>query len=152
MVEMVVYVAVLVLMLVIVTGVVVSVSRSQRLLASSRNINDSGIALLERVQREVRGADSIDTDNSILGVNPGKLVLVSATTTWEFYLTSGRVRLKKNGADVGALTGASTTVTSLIFSRFSSGEFEGIRTRLTLESGTTTSFRSETFYSSALIR
>ncbi len=155
-VEMVVYIALLVVLLIIVVQVVFSVTRNNRIMRSARNIEVSAVEALERLNREIRNADSIDTTSSVLGSSPGVLSLDSVAdgvaSSVEFYLAGGRIRVRENGSEAGALTLASTTVTSLIFNRFSASSTEGVRITLTLESGTSTSYRSETFYSSVLVR
>lgn len=155
--EMLVYIVILVFMLVIVLEVVVSVVRSDRVIETVRVIENSAIASIERVGREVRQADSINTAASSLGVHPGVLVLsgkdgAGNPRTVEFYLSGGQVMLKENGVNIGALSESSAEVTSLIFRRFAASTIEGIRTEMTIESGTSTHYRVKTFYSSATIR
>ncbi|MEK7135098.1 MAG: hypothetical protein AAB780_00125 [Patescibacteria group bacterium] len=152
-VEMVVYIAILVGMLVIVIQVVFSVTRSSQAVRSARNIETSAISALERMGRELRQAESIDTVAS----TPSLLSLdgeddAGTTYSREFYLLGGRLRLRENGVDAGALTHASTTVTNLVFTRFYATSTEGVRIEMTLESGTSTAYRTETFYSSILLR
>lgn len=156
-VEMLIYIAILVFMLIIIIQVVFSVTRSSRVVRSARNIETSASSALERMGREIRKAETLDTAASVFGSHPGLLSLdgeddVGAAYSTEFYLLDGRIRMRENGADVGALTHASTTVTNLIFSRFYATSTEGVRIEMTLESGTTTSYRTETFYSSVLVR
>lgn len=155
--EMVVYVAILVFMLIIVIEVVFSITRANRTLKSARAIELSAVTALERINREVRNADTIDTAASTFGANPGTLSLdgrdaLGAAYSVEFYLSAGKVRVRENGADAGPLTLASSSVTSLIFNRFSATTSEGVRIEMRVESGTTTSYRSETFYSTVLVR
>lgn len=155
--EMVVYVSILVFMLVIVLEVVVSITRSQRVIRSVRDIENSALGSLERIERETRGAESISTASSTFGVSPGVLMLISTDEdenprTVEFYLSSGRLRVRENGVDAGALTEGNVRVTSLVFRRFATSTVEGIRTEVIIESGTSTHYRVENFYSSALVR
>lgn len=157
MIEMLIYITVLVGMLIIITRVVVTIAQYDRIIKSLRNIENSAILSIERVGREMREAESINVSQSTLEVHPGKLVLATTDTsgnprTVEFYLSNGRLMLKENGADVGALTGSSTQVTNLVFRRFSGTNSEGIRTEMTLESGTSTHYRSKKFYSTSVIR
>lgn len=155
--EMLVYIAVLILMLAIIIDVVLSVVRSQRIIQSVMSIDNSAILGIERIEREVRQSDSVDIATSILSVNPGKLVLKSTDEsgnprTVEFGLSSGRLMFKENGIEEGALTEARAEVTSLIFRRFASSTIEGIRVEMTIESGTSTNYRTETFYSTSIVR
>lgn len=155
--EMLFYITVLVFMLLIVIEVTLSIARSDRVIKALRNVENSAILALERIGRETRGMESVNVAASTLGVHPGRLVLSGEDAggnprTVEFYLSGGRIILRENGVDTGALTGNNAVVTSLVFTRFATSTAEGIRTALTLESGTTTSYRTETFYASTLLR
>lgn len=154
---MLIYIAVLVMMLVIVLEVVVSLTKSDRIISSLRNIENAAMLSIERIEREMHQAESVTVAQSILDAHPGKLVLVTTDAsgnprTVEFYLSSGRLYLKENGADVGALTGPDAQITSLIFKRFSGANSEGIRAEITFESGTSTAYRTKNFYATSVIR
>ncbi|MDP3874949.1 MAG: type II secretion system protein [bacterium] len=156
-VEMLIYISILVLMLAVIMNIVVSVVRSGRIINALRNVENSATVSLERLVREVRQAESVDIGLSFLDSSPGKLVLVGTDSsgnprTVEFYLSSGRLLFKENGADIGALTQADAWVSSLVFRRFFGPNSEGIKTEMTIESGTSTHYRSEKFYSSAILR
>jgi type II secretory pathway pseudopilin PulG len=156
-VEMVIYIAILVAMLVIVVQVVFSITRTNRVIKAARTLETSAILALERISLETRKAESIDTLNSTLGSNPGTLSLDGeddggAPYSLDFYLSGGRVQMRENGVEAGALTHASATVTSLIFRRFYASSTEGVRVEMVVESGTSTAYRTETFYSSVLLR
>ncbi len=153
---MLVYVALLVFMLVIIMEVVISIAGAHRMIKAARTVENSAFLTLERVSRELRQAE-VNVSGSVLDTNPGKLALVGeypngSTHTTEFYLLNGKIMFKENELDVGALSEEEATVTSLIFTRFVSGGTEGVRTTLTLESGTAASYRTETFYSSTVLR
>src|SRR3989344_1999518 len=98
--EMLIYIAILVLMLAVVMNTIVAVTRSERVIKSLRQIEDSAVLAIERVGREVRGADEIDAGSSTLGSHPGRLVLdglddAGGARTVEFYLSDGRLLLKE---------------------------------------------------------
>jgi len=155
--EMVVYIAILVFMLGIIIQVVFSLTRANRTIKAARTVELSAVTSLERIGREVRQADSVDIASSTLSSHPGVLSLDgtdSAGTAYalEFYLSGSQIRMRKDGVDAGALTQASSTVTSLLFTRFSATSTEGVRVEMSVESGTTTAYRSETFYSTFIIR
>lgn len=155
-VEMVIYIAILVMMLAIIIQVLLSIMGSNRIVRAVRNIETSAVTALSRMGREVRRAESIDLVSSTLGTHPGVLSLDGESDgvaySVDFYLADGRLRLKENEVDVGALTQASSTVTNLVFSRFSATDTEGVKIQMTIESGTSTAYRIETFYSSILLR
>jgi type II secretory pathway pseudopilin PulG len=155
--EMIVYVVILVFMLMIVMSIVVSVTKSDRLIRSARNIETSAASALERIVRESRSMESVDVAASVIGVHPGRLSLDGEDASGnprsvEFYLSSGRIMMSENGVVAGAITSPDAVVTSLVFNRFATSTAEGVRTVITIESGTSTSYRREDFYSSALLR
>ena len=144
--EILVYIVILVFMLAIILEVVISITRSDRVIRSARNIENSAILSMERITREVRQADSITV------AELGTLTLGKEGGTTEFYLSNSRIFMKENGIDIGAITSTSTRVTSLKFSRFASSTVELVRTEFALESGTSTHYRTETFYTSVIKR
>ena len=155
--EMLVYIGMLVFMLAIIMEVVTSMSRSERAIQSLRTIENSAVSAMERIGREARQAESINATSSIFNIHPGRVVFNSTTAsgtprTVEFYFANGTLWLKENGVDTGAITESNANTTSVVFRRFATSTVEGVRIELTIESGTSTHYRSETFYSSALLR
>ena len=156
-VEMLVYIFILALMLSVITNIVVSVIRSGRIIQSLRNVENSFMISLERVTRETRQAESVDLVSSVLNANPYQLVLKSTDAlgnprTVAFYLSSGVLMFSENGVEAGALTQTDAQVSNLVFRRFSGPTTEGIRTEITIESGTSTHYRSNNFYFSTILR
>jgi type II secretory pathway pseudopilin PulG len=155
--EMLVYVAILAFMLAVIIEVVLSVARSERVMKAVRSVENSAIVSLERISRELREAESVDTTLSTLGSHPGSLVLEGTdgegnSVTTEFYLSQGRLMLRENGVESGALTETGATVTDLKFHYFSATTSAGVRTEITIESGTSTHYRTEKFYSTSVTR
>jgi len=155
--EMLIYIAILVLMLVVIMNAVISIVHSGRIINALRNIETSAMMSTERLARELRQAESVNIGLSILGSDPGELVLegidlLGNPRTVVFYLSSGTLMLSENGVDTGALSQSGARVSSLIFYPFSSSDALGIKTEITIESGTSTYYRSEKFYSSAILR
>jgi type II secretory pathway pseudopilin PulG len=155
--EMIVYIAVLTFLLGIILNVVVSVAGADRLIKSARNVESSAILALERVTREARGMENIVIASSTLGVHPGRLYMSGENASGlprniEFYLSNGQVFMNENGISLGALTSSDATVTNLVFQRFATSTVEGVRAEITIESGTSTHYRAEKFYSSVLLR
>lgn len=156
-VEMLVYIAILVFVLAIIIEVVLSVARSERVISSVRSIENSAVLALERISREIRQSDSVNVSSSVLGSHPGILVLngedlAGNPRTVEFYLSNSRLNIRENGVDQGSLTQNDARVTDLKFFRFFATSTDGIRTEITIESGTSTHYRSEKFYSATIIR
>lgn len=157
MIEMLVYITVLVFMLAIVLESVFSMASSDRKIKAARIIENSAVLSVEKMEREIRDAESIIVASSTLGTHPGKLVLsgknASGTArTVEFYLSAGKLLIRENEVELGTLTEKDAQVTNLVFNRFATSTSEGVKIDMTIEAGTSTSYRSEKFYSSAILR
>ncbi|MEK7461807.1 MAG: prepilin-type N-terminal cleavage/methylation domain-containing protein [Patescibacteria group bacterium] len=156
-VEMISYIAILVLMLGIITNTIIAVVHSGRAIKSLKNVETSAIISMERLTRELRQAESVNVSSSVLDSNPGRLILegkddAGAPRTVEFYLLDNQLFYKENGIDIGTLSQSDTRVTNLVFRLFPGLDSMGVRTEMTIESGTSTHYRSENYYLSALIR
>ncbi len=156
-VEALIYLFILVLLLGVVIYAMVSFSRSFGLLQSGRTVESSAIASFERMTREIRDAKSIDLVQSSLGTSPGQLFLNSTDAsgnaeTFGFFLTGQSLHLKDNGVDQGALTLSSARVTSLTFQRIATSVSEAVKISMTIESGSGPSYKSATFYNTAVLR
>lgn len=144
-------------MLGVIMSITVSVVRSHRTIKASKSVENSAILSLERISREIRQTNSINSLSSIFDSSPGKLVLESVDSggnprTVEFYLSSNTVFMKENGVVLGAISQTDARVTSLVFRSLSNLNARGVRTEMTVESGTSTHYRSSSFYSSATLR
>ncbi|MBX4189127.1 hypothetical protein KW785_00860 [Candidatus Parcubacteria bacterium] len=156
-VEMALYVAILSFMLMIIINILEVMNKSVRRLHAEKSVQSSGVLALERIVRESRDAQSIVVASSTLATSPGVVVLsgVDASSnprTVIFSLQSGVLHIKENGVDQGALTQSDAKVTSLIFERLTTTHSEALRTQITIESGTSTHYRSEKFYSTTILR
>ncbi len=72
--------------------------------------------------------------------------------TVKFKLINNRLNLEENGVDQGALTRVDSKVTRLVFTSIVSTSSRAIRTEITIESGTSTNYRSGKFYSTTILR
>src|SRR4051812_21674584 len=86
MVETLVYLALLVLILGAVVASITSIARSYRTLKVIKNVETAGVFVMERMTRDIREAQSLDTVNSVFGTSTGKLVL-GATDSFGFATT-----------------------------------------------------------------
>jgi competence protein ComGC len=156
-VEMIIYVTILSFMLVVIVSILVTITKAGRGIKAAREIQDSGSLSLERIVRETRQATSVNTASSTLDTSPGVLMLTSTDSsgnaeTVQFYLQSNALHLKINGVDKGALTRSDTSVTNLIFTKITTVHSQAVRTQMTIESGTSTSYRSSKFYTTTVLR
>lgn len=151
--EMLVYVTILAMLMVIVVTVLTSVTKSYASLKASKNLNHAAVVSLERMTREIRGANSLVTASSVLDASPGKIYLQGeGTDSIEFYLDSGVLKMNMNGVYEGPLTSDETTVTDLVFTHSSTDESEAVRIDMTIESGTGDKMKTERFYSTVVLR
>jgi len=141
---------------VLILGVVVEtlfvITKSYRATAVTRSINISSLLALERMERDIRNASSIDQAQSIFGASPGKLIVLTPATTTEFYSDSTGILVKENDIFKDSLTSSLVTPSNLRFYLISTGKSSGIKIELTLQSGTGTTFRSEKFYDTVMLR
>jgi len=156
--ETLVYVSILVVILIAVINTALIMSRSYGELSASRNINSSVVSALERITREVRWAYDVDNSQSTLNVHPGSLTLSTTnyfgeSSTVEFYLEDGVLKIKEGGVYKGVLTSPNVQVVNLVFRPVSSGRSQMIKVEITLEGVVRRGrIRSETFYDSVVLR
>lgn len=154
--EMLIYISLLVFMLIVIINILNGISKSGRLLKSSKNIDNSALVSMERIVREIRLAESVSA-SSTLGVNPGTLILsgvddLNNPRTVEFGLDSGLIIMHENGVGLGPLNLSEARVTNLVFNLLTSSSSRAVRTQMTIESGTSTWYKSEKFYSTTILR
>ena len=144
-------------MLGVIISMLTSMIRTERVAESSKAVENAAIFGLDRIVRETRDASSVVVGSSVLDSNPGTLSLSGVDAlgnpkTVEFSLQQGVLHIKENGTDKGALTENKVTVTNLVFSLISNTNSKSIRTIMTVESGTSTTYKQETFYSTTVLR
>jgi len=111
---------------------------------------------VEQMTREIRKASSVN-GASVLDVSPGKLVLDTTDdagnlATMEFSLIGGAIYQRFNNGAYNPLTASSTAVTNLIFRELSNGRTKAVRAEIAAQSGEGVAFRSEKFYTTAVLR
>lgn len=156
-VELVVYIAILVLALVIIIEAMAGFAKVYHRVAASQSLARSGSYAMERMVREIRNAQSIDQTGSTFGAHPGRLTLVTpaaggTTVSSEFSIASSSLQLSRDGVVLGTLTTPGTVVDNLVFYRMATSTSEAVRIILTLSATYGTSTVSATFYDSAVLR
>ncbi len=156
-VEMLFYIAILSIALLAVTETLLAVTRSYGTLRSAQRIEQDAASSLDRMTREIRDASAITDSGSTFDANPGELLLSttdasSTPRTVDFYLSNGQLMLKENGSVSGGLTGVKTTVANLVFRKITTARSKGVKIELTLTSGTGMNAKTESFYSTAVLR
>jgi len=156
-VEMVIYTAILAMIFVVIVNTILTISKSFNAFSVTNDINNSAVTFLERFVRETRQANSINLSQSILGVNPGKLVLTSVddfgvSETIEFSVSDGKIVLYKDGVSLGSLITKNASTTSLIFKNITASSSSLIRVEVVFEASRGNVTRSENFYTSSVLR
>jgi type II secretory pathway pseudopilin PulG len=150
--EMLIYIALLVVIFLLVINTVMSFTRSYRELSALRAADQGGSDALERIVREIRDATGVDTTQSVLGTTTGTLFLVNNATTTKFYLQNNTVHLTVNGTYVGPLTGSSTSVTSLIFYFLSTTTTEAVKIDMTVQGKSGQTTKTKNFHTTTVLR
>lgn len=99
-------------------------SKALNSLRSTRGSTDAILVSFERMVREIRSAESVDTAGSTLGSNPGTLTL---NTGIKFFLSSGRLMVQEGVAGASALTPSSVSFSSLVFRKIKTRSSEGVK-------------------------
>ena len=156
-VEVLLYAGLFSLLLVSMVGMIIGMSRAYSYLSFSKRIQTSAITAVDRMVRDIRSAESVNQSQSAFGVSPGVLTInttamASSSQTIQFFVSSGVLRVKSGGVDVGPLTLPGVTVSNLIFRHMNSGISEAVKIELTLTVGTGPTMRTANFYATALLR
>ena len=135
----------------------VVIVRSYGSLKNAQRIEQEASLSMERMLREVRDSSSVDDAGSVLTTHPGELLLnttdaAGAARTVEFYLDNGKLSLRENGVVTGLITSNRTSVSSLVFRKITTARSKGVKIELTMQSGAGASARSESFYTTAVLR
>ena len=152
-VEMIIYVGLLALILVSTVSMLLGMSKAYRYVKFSRQIQSSALSALDRMVRDIRNSESVNTGESVLGANPGVLTLNTTTATsspeiLQFFVSNGTLRVKRDGGDLGSLTLSDVTVSNLVFQQMNTGVSQSVKMEMTLTSGTYTA----NFYATAVLR
>lgn len=158
-VEMIIYMALLVILLATIVTSILSLTTHYRAVKNTREIEDSGIAVLDRMTRDIRNADGVLTDVSIFNVSPGTLTLVSTdsttgiSTTTMFRVESERVVVYENSVLVGPLTKNSVDILGFTIRHIDTPNADAIKIELSMQSDhAAPNIISRNFYSTVVLR
>ncbi len=152
-VEMLVYVAIL---LIVSTASILFIISLDRLVTQYRietALYRSGSSALEQVLVGIRQADSFDALNSVLENNTaGALALTNGASSTEFVLDAGQLHLILDGDDYGSLTSDEVTVTDFTVFRHGTVIGDLVRVRLGLSVTVNGTSKDITLYAGGVIR
>lgn len=155
--EVIVYIAVLVLVFGLFTNIILSVNRSYARLSAHRNMDIAAITSMERISRAIRSASSVVVGQSTLGSNPGMLSLNQVDSGGNsintlFQVADQNIRIRVNDTDQGVLLPSGVSVSRLIFSLIDSGRSQAVRVEMQLTGGWGNSTTTENYYSTEVLR
>lgn len=156
-VEILVYIAIFAALSVVIINsfsVIVASFNSTR---TSRDLLEGGNTSFERITREIRLANSVDSANSVLGSTPGTLQMNSTNSGGsarivKIILESGAVNLYEDGTLTGNLLGSNVQATSLIFRKITTTAGTAVKVEMTLQDQRGKDHRSEKFYDTVILR
>ncbi len=149
--EMLIYATLLTILSIIFISIGISLAKIFRDIKTQRSVRSSAETMLERIGREIRLADTVDTATGTLAVHPGKLVLntidpyTETPQTVIFLLDGTRVVMKILGSKGVYLTSSDVAVSNLVFYHIpAGGASEAVRTEATVG--------GENFYATTILR
>lgn len=155
-VEALIYLAILAIIITAVMGITVSMIKALAEVRANQALSLSAQSSLELIVRQVRAAETIVVEESVFGVNPGRLFLESVSAdesliTYDFYVSGDKILLSTDGAAGVSLLNENVIVDSFIVRYFSGTNSEGVRAELEVRSNKPNS-SSRTFYAAAIRR
>jgi type II secretory pathway pseudopilin PulG len=151
--EMLFYIALLVLLLVVVLNSVLLMVTSYRNIKATEVIESSAVTALDTMVKDIQGSKAIDV-TSVLNSNPGVLVINTGTTTpaqIKFDGGTSSLAVYEDGVYSGPLLSKDARIKTLIFRSIGTST-PAVKIELEIESGTSTSYRSKKFYETAILR
>lgn len=150
--EMLVYIALLVLLSGAVITSIFSLSDVFQRNTHERELADAAVLTLERISREARAATGFNLGASQFDTSPGAVALVDGPTTTVFSVSGDRMEVAVNGVTEGVLTPEHIAVENVIYSRLQSTSTEALRIALTLSIAEATASTTMTFYTTSVLR
>jgi type II secretory pathway pseudopilin PulG len=150
--ELLVYAAVLSILTVAVIVSLLSLRTVFEDVRADRVVTDAATSALDRIARDIRDADSVNTLLSTLSATSSVLVLENGATTTTFYVQNGALTLEVEGASKGALTPNEVTVTNFAAVRYDGVGSDAVRVTLDLAVTGRYASTTERFTTAAVLR
>ena len=154
--ELVIYLALFALLSIAIINALIIAMKSFAEVKTMRTLASTASLTMERMSREIRGAQSIDTAGSTFDVNPGVLTLNTqdgsgAARIVVFDVVSGALRLKENGVVTGTLTDAHESISSFIFRKVTTPVGTAVKIEMTI-TNTSGVVITRNFYDTVVVR
>lgn len=150
--ETMIFIGVLTFVFIIIVNFFVLFDKGYAVFKANSRINTSAIISMERITRDIKSANSINTGLSILGAHPGKLVLNTGTSTTEFYIDNSVIKVKRDNVVIGSLTTSNVFIDKLIFLAITGTNSQLIKIEMDIRTNNGTTTKTETFLSSTVLR
>ena len=151
-VEMIFYIALFALLTIVIVKTLVTMTKSFKEVSVQREITQGG-EILERISREIRQANKINTAVDVEGDfrldskdESGNYKLV------EFVLTNSNIRLLENNNYIGDLNSPNIKVTTLNFYKLATAQGNAVRIFLTISSKHDSKNRSYSYQNTVVLR
>ncbi len=155
--EVLIYVSTLVLGLAIVSNTFLLMSKSYLGIKVSQNINNSAVSIIERMSREIRWSDSVNSGNSVFGSDSGVLALntiddLGVAVEKKFYIEGGVFKIKEGLEEAKDLSSGNVQINKLFLTLVDSGVSKMIKIETEIEGTFKGKTRTKTFYNSVVMR
>lgn len=152
-VEVLVYISILTLVLSIIIGSLITMAQIQERVIAGKAVDRSAVVALDRILREVRLSDSIDTVNSVFDVPESVLSVEREGVSGpiKFYVLNDVFYLDKEGSTY-RLINEKVVVENFSVFRIEAGESEAVRVNLVLSYPYSDGSVEQSFYITAILR
>lgn len=157
--EILVYVIIFSLVFVFMLNTILTVVKIYNRFRITKDLKINAEFSLEKMTREIKLANDIDSSKSVFNSNPGKLYLNSVnqlsgvSEIVEIEVLGNALALKKNNFLIDFFTSSSTEVTNLVFRKIeSSTSTKAVKIELELISKRGSEQKSEKFYTTAILK
>jgi len=154
--ELIVYMAVLVLIIVALFWTLISTTKSYKAIKVTRLMHASALTLLDRLSYEIRSASSVDVGGSVLGVDDGVLSLNKdndeITSNILFEINNNRVSISEDSLLEGYLTNDDVSVNKMRFDMYTDNGAVLISVEIQLEADIAGYVYTKDFQTSYVVR
>jgi len=155
--ETVTYVALFSILSVVAINAIVVVVSTFADVRADRAINHTAISALDRMVREIRLAEQVDTEDSVFDTSPGSLSLSSVDSngyaiTRSFYIEDGRIHTAVDDVSQGAITSDSIVIDTLTFRLTKQDDRQAVRMEVVIYDNRSSEPKKREFYNTATLR
>ncbi len=149
---MLIYIALLAVLLLALMESMFRLTTSYKNIRAVHAVEQSAMLASDRIEREVRLADTIDVATSTFNVNPGVLKVNAGTSSVTFYIENERLFVKENEESGSPLTLSQVHMTSFVVRKITSTSSEAVKVEYTLQASTASSQITKNFYMTTVLR